>query len=142
MFATSGVASPASCGGEPRSDLWHADGRPAVIVADDLDPSAVATLRPELVAGIALAGGAPTGHVSIVARGLGHPVGARASGRTALSVPDAVEALVDGVDARSGRLVIDPDADDLAVLSATGPSRRSIAKRRSDGRERATSRSP
>ncbi len=60
--------------GEPRPDLWHADGRPAIIVADDLDPSAVATLRPELVAGIALAGGAPTGHASIVARGLGIPL--------------------------------------------------------------------
>ena len=47
--------------GSARLDLWHADGRPAVIVADDLDPSAVATLRPELVAGIALAGGTPTG---------------------------------------------------------------------------------
>ena len=50
------------------------DGEPAVIVADDLDPSAVATLRPELVAGIALAGGAPTGHAAIVARGLGIPL--------------------------------------------------------------------
>ena len=58
----------------PRPDLWHADGRPAIIVADDLDPSAVATLRPELVAGIALAGGAPTGHAAIVARGLGIPL--------------------------------------------------------------------
>ena len=60
--------------GVPRSDLWHADGRPAVIVADDLDPSDVATLRPELVVGIALAGGAPTGHAAIVARGLGIPL--------------------------------------------------------------------
>ena len=32
--------------GEPRPDLWHADGHPAVLVAADLDPSAVATLRP------------------------------------------------------------------------------------------------
>ena len=62
-------ASPGSSRESSRPDLWHADGRPAVIVADDLDPSAVATLRPELVAGIALAGGAPTGHASIVARG-------------------------------------------------------------------------
>ncbi len=46
-----------SCPGEERPDLWHPDGTPAVLVAADLDPSAVATLRPELVAGIALAGG-------------------------------------------------------------------------------------
>ena len=60
--------------GGPASDLWHPDGGPAILVADDLDPSAVATLRTEFVAGIALAGGAPTGHVSIVARGLGIPL--------------------------------------------------------------------
>jgi multiphosphoryl transfer protein len=104
--------------GDPRSDLWHADGRPAVIVADDLDPSAVATLRPELVAGIALAGGAPTGHASIVARGLGIPL-VLGLGPDALSVPDAAEALVDARDGRSGRLIIEPDEDDLAVLSAS-----------------------
>ena len=103
--------------GDPRSDLWHADGRPAVIVADDLDPSAVATLRPELVAGIALAGGAPTGHASIVARGLGIPL-VLGLGADALSVPNAVEAMVDGGDGRSGRLIVEPDLEDLAVLSA------------------------
>ncbi len=101
---------------EPRVDLWHADGRPAVIVADDLDPSAVATLRSELVAGIGLAGGAPTGHASIVARGLGIPL-VLGLGADALSLPDGLEALVDGTDGRSGRLVVDPIADDLTVLS-------------------------
>jgi multiphosphoryl transfer protein len=101
---------------EPRTDLWHADGRPAVIVADDLDPSAVATLRSELVAGIGLAGGAPTGHASIVARGLGIPL-VLGLGTDALSLPNGLEALVDGTDGRSGRLVVDPGADDLVVLS-------------------------
>ncbi len=102
--------------GEPRSDLWHADGRPAIVVADDLDPSAVATLRSELVAGIALAGGAPTGHASIVARGIGIPL-VLGLGPQALLLPDAVEALVDGIDGRSGRLIIEPDDDELSVLS-------------------------
>jgi phosphocarrier protein FPr len=102
--------------GEPRTDLWHADGRPAIVVADDLDPSAVATLRSELVAGIALAGGAPTGHASIVARGIGIPL-VLGLGPQALLLPDAVEALVDGIDGRSGRLVIEPDDEELSVLS-------------------------
>jgi phosphoenolpyruvate-protein phosphotransferase len=103
--------------GVSRPDLWHVDGQPAVIVADDLDPSAVATLRPELVAGIALAGGAPTGHASIVARGLGI---ALVLGLGA-SVADAAEgavALVDAGDPPNGRLVIEPDASDLAALEA------------------------
>ena len=72
--ATSAGASPRILRGDARPDLWHADGPPAVLVAADLDPSAVATLRPELVAGIALAGGAPTGHAAIVARALGIPL--------------------------------------------------------------------
>jgi phosphoenolpyruvate-protein phosphotransferase len=100
--------------GDPHADLWHADGRPAVIVADDLEPSAVATLRLDLVAGIALAAGAPMGHASIVARGLGIPL-VLGLGPEAMSAPHAVEALVDGREARSGRLVIEPDAADLAV---------------------------
>ena len=60
--------------GDVRPDLWHADGRPAVLIAPDLDPSAVAGLRRELVAGIVLGGGAPTGHAAIVARALGIPL--------------------------------------------------------------------
>ena len=77
--------------GSRASDLWHADGGPAIIVAEDLDPSAVATLRPELVAGIALGGGAPTGHAAIVARGLGIPLVLGLGGATA-----DLTTLVDG----------------------------------------------
>jgi phosphocarrier protein FPr len=101
--------------GSQRPDLWHADGRPAVIVADDLDPSAVATLRPELVAGIALASGAPTGHAAIVARGLGIPLVLGLGPSTAALSPDA-DGLVDGRDVKDGRLIVDPDPDDLAML--------------------------
>ncbi len=36
--------------GRPQPDLHHRDGTPAILVADDLDASVVATLRPELVA--------------------------------------------------------------------------------------------
>lgn len=98
--------------GAARPDLWHADGRPAVIVADDLDPSAVATLRSELVAGIALAGGTPTGHAAIVARGLGIPLVLGLGDATA-ALADSADGLVDGRDTPEGRLIVEPDADDL-----------------------------
>ncbi len=98
--------------GSARLDLWHADGRPAVIVADDLDPSAVATLRPELVAGIALAGGTPTGHAAIVARGLGIPL-VLGLGAATTALADDADGLVDGRDTPDGRLIVEPDADDL-----------------------------
>jgi len=103
--------------GAPQPDLWHADGRPAVIVADDLDPSAVATLRPELVAGIALAAGAPTGHASIVARGLGIAL-VLGLGAGLADALDGAKALVDAGDPPVGRLVVEPDEADLAALSA------------------------
>jgi multiphosphoryl transfer protein len=106
--------------GTERPDLWHADGRPAVIVAEDLDPSAVATLRPELVAGIALASGAPTGHAAIVARGLGIPL-VLGLGPAAVGLAAGVDGLVDGRDVRDGRLIIEPNSDDLAALTA-GPA--------------------
>jgi phosphocarrier protein FPr len=98
--------------GTSASDLWHADGRPAVIVAEDLDPSAVATLRRELVAGIALAGGAPTGHAAIVARGLGIPL-VLGLGAAAVGLQALVEGLVDG---GLGRLIVEPDRDDLEAI--------------------------
>jgi phosphoenolpyruvate-protein phosphotransferase len=102
--------------GSARPDLWHADGRPAVIVADDLDPSAVATLRPELVAGIALAGGTPTGHAAIVARGLGIPL-VLGLGPAAVGLRGDTDGIVDGRDAREGRLIVQPDPDDLSAIA-------------------------
>lgn len=96
--------------GEPLPDLWHADGQPAVVVALDLDPSLVATLRRDLVTGIVLGGGTATGHAAIVARALGIPmvvgVGDAISG-----IPPAVEV---GVDGTAGRVVIGPGPDWLA----------------------------
>ena len=60
--------------GRERPPLHRADGSPAILVADDLDPSVVVAIRPEMVTGIALGGGAPTGHAAIVARALGIPL--------------------------------------------------------------------
>jgi phosphocarrier protein FPr len=103
--------------GASASDLWHPDGRPAVIIADDLDPSAVATLRPELVAGIALSGGAPTGHAAIVARGLGIPLVLGLG----LAI-DGLDALTEGlVDGGLGHLIIEPDGRDLDAMRTRSP---------------------
>src|SRR5204863_6410701 len=85
--------------------LWHDDGHPAIVVAGDLDPSAVATLRPELVAGIALSGGAPTGHAAIVARGLGIPL-VLGLGPTTAGLEVSAYGLLDG---DRGRLIVEPD---------------------------------
>ena len=105
--------------GESQPELWNRDGHPAILVARDLDPSAVATLRRELVGGIALAGGAPTGHAAIVARALGIPL--------VLGLGAAIDGLAAGldgaVDGSQGRLLIVPDDDELAILSASlGPA--------------------
>jgi len=100
--------------GDGSNDLWRADGHPAVLVADDLDPSRVATLRRELVEGIVLDRGSPTGHATIVARALGIPliIGVTAATTT---VPADVEVAVDG---STGRLLIEPDEAALAALRA------------------------
>ena len=103
--------------GEERPDLWHPDGTPAVLVAADLDPSAVATLRPELVAGIALAGGTPTGHAAIVARALGIPL-VLGLGASLTGVAVDVAGVDGAVDGSNGRLLIEPSAEDLAELEA------------------------
>jgi phosphoenolpyruvate-protein phosphotransferase len=103
--------------GEARPDLWHPDGTPAVLVAADLDPSAVATLRAELVAGIALAGGAPTGHAAIVARALGIPL-VLGLGSALTGVAMDVAGADGAVDGSKGRLFIEPSAADLAELEA------------------------
>src|SRR5258707_132528 len=81
--------------GAPRPALYTPLGEPAVVAAEDLDASIVAELRPELVAGVALAGGAPTGHAAIVARALGIPL-ALGLGDALLSLPEGEEVIVDG----------------------------------------------
>jgi phosphocarrier protein FPr len=101
--------------GERQPDLWHPDGHPAVLVATDLDPSAVATLRRELVAGIALAGGTPTGHAAIVARALGIPM-VLGLGAAVAAIPEATEVAIDGT---AGRVVIDPGPETVAALRPT-----------------------
>ena len=95
--------------------LHHRDGTPATLASDDLDPSIVAVLRPELVSGIALAGGAPNGHAAIVARALGIPL--------VLGLADALGPALDGVtvavDGTTGRLLVEPTDEEIAALTAS-----------------------
>src|SRR5262245_35979349 len=98
--------------GRVRPALFRDDGAPAVLASDDLDPSVVVAIRPELVTGIALAGGAPTGHAAIVARALGIPL--------VLGLGAALDSALDGsdvaVDGSGGLLLVEPHANDLAAL--------------------------
>jgi phosphoenolpyruvate-protein kinase (PTS system EI component) len=88
-------------------------GRPAsagatgavILVAHELGPADVAELDPA-VAGIALAGGAPTAHAAVVARGLGVPM-AVGLGAGALALPGGVELVLDGA---AGTLTAAPSA--------------------------------
>jgi phosphoenolpyruvate-protein phosphotransferase len=98
--------------GRPQPDLHHRDGTPAILIAEDLDASIVATLRPELVGGIALAGGAPNGHLAIVARALGVPVVLGLGGAVTTGI-EGEPALVDGT---GGRLLLDPSPADFVEL--------------------------
>jgi phosphoenolpyruvate-protein phosphotransferase len=101
--------------GRVRPVLHHRDGTPATLASDDLDPSIVAVLRPELVSGIALAGGAPNGHAAIVARALGIPL--------VLGLADALGPALDGVavavDGTAGQLLVEPTDEDVAALTAS-----------------------
>src|SRR5258705_86319 len=89
----------------------------ALRAASALAPAAVAEVRRGLVGGIALAGGAPTGHAAIVARALGIPL--------VLGVGQAIDLLVAGtngvVDGSTGRLLVGPtDAEVAELQSASG----------------------
>lgn len=99
--------------GRESDRLAHADGTPAVIIAEDLAPSATATLEPGRVAGLALAAGAITGHAAIVARALGLPLVLDLGVAVFGIAPDS-SVLVDG---SGGRVLVDPDADEVGSLS-------------------------
>jgi multiphosphoryl transfer protein len=100
--------------GDRSPDLWHPEGHAAVLVAADLDPSAVATLRKELVAGIALAGGTSTGHAAIVARALGIPL-VLGLGESIAELRNDADVAVDG---SSGRVLVEPAAETVSALEA------------------------
>lgn len=99
--------------GHPPTGRWHADGTPAVIVADDLAPSDTATLEPDRVAGIALAGGTNAGHAAIVARALGLPL-VLGLGEVVLDLAPGSVVAVDGT---GGRVLVGPDDDEMRALA-------------------------
>jgi len=96
----------------PRPAMHSSAGDLAVVAAEDLDASVVAELRPELVAGVALVGGATTGHAAIVARALGIPL-ALGLGETLFDIAEGEEVLVDGT---SGRVLVAPDANERVAV--------------------------
>ena len=103
--------------GRTRPELHHRDGTPAIVAAEDLDPSTVAGIRPELVSALALAAGAPNGHAAIVARALGIPLVLGLGAGLHLGLAGRTVA-IDGTD---GRLLVDPDAEEIdRLLSARG----------------------
>lgn len=103
--------------------------RPSIAVADDMPPSITAELPPGSLLGIAIEGGSPVSHASILARGLGIPAvvavrglvaataaavaASEADGRTA-----AAEPLMAGVDGEAGAIVLAPSAAQRAALEA------------------------
>lgn len=82
---------------------------PGILVVDKLDPAAAATLDPERVRGVITLRGGATGHGVIVARALGLPV-LTGAGPSA----DVPEGTVVAFDARTGRLVVEPDEATVA----------------------------
>jgi len=89
-----------------------AGGLDGVLVARDLTPAQAAALDPARVLGVVLAGGSPTAHSALLARGRGVPavVGA---GPGVLGLADGTLLALDG---STGELVVDPADDVLARL--------------------------
>ena len=103
---------------------------PGVLIADELGAAEAATLDPEIVVGIATAGGGPTSHASIIARTLGVPAVAGLGPRV-LEIAEGVPLLLDG---DAGVLVVDPGAETAERFAA---SRREDERREAAARERA-----
>lgn len=103
---------------EPGVEL---DGKPTVIVAEDLAPADTAALDPELVAGLVTERGGSTSHTAIIARQLGIPCVVGVSG--AMEVTAGTPLLVDG-----GTGVIELDPDVAAAAEAVERSREERAR--------------
>jgi len=86
---------------------------PAIVVADELPPSAFLELDWERVAGVALCGGSATSHVAILARARGIPL--------LVALEADIEAIPEGdtaiVDVEAARLIAGPDAATIAEFA-------------------------
>jgi phosphotransferase system enzyme I (PtsI) len=94
-----------------------------VLVAESVAPAEMAQLRDQGVVAIVTTGGSPLSHSAILARSLHLPLVVDAT--QALELINDGDALI--VDGGSGRVVVEPDADDL---------RRHRAREREHARER------
>ncbi len=83
---------------------------PVILIADDLEPSQAAQLKPDKIKGICLKKGSPNAHAAIVSRSLGIPM------LVAIGAP--LDALAVGetviLDASGGRLILQPGEADIA----------------------------
>lgn len=86
----------------------------SIVVADDLAPAQTSTLDLDLVAAIVLSAGGPTGHTAIIARQLGIPCVVQAVGAL-----EATEGTPLAVDAATGRVVVDPTAEEIAEVQSS-----------------------
>ena len=96
--------------------------RPSIAVADDLPPSITAELPAGSLLGIALEGGSPVSHASILARGLGIPAIVAIPGLVAAAdetedvAAGVGETLIAGLDGEAGTIVLAPSAAEIAGL--------------------------
>jgi phosphoenolpyruvate-protein kinase (PTS system EI component) len=102
-----------------------------VLVAEDLGPADVAELQ-GAVAGVALAGGGPSAHAAVVARGLGIPM-AVGLGAAVLAVQSGATVAVDG---EAGTAALAPGPDRIAAATADQDARRHARERERRDRDR------
>ncbi len=86
--------------------LSAAPGAPAIVVAQDLNPSEVAQLNRSETLGIALARGGSTSHAAILARGLGFPTVVGLGDRLLDAVQNGMFVILDG---HAGLLIVSPE---------------------------------
>ena len=91
----------------------------AVLVADDLPPSALVSLERGAIAGFCTARGGPTSHVAILAAAAGIPA-LVAAGPRVLELAEGRRVVLD---AEHGWLEVDPPAADLAAAERTAAQR-------------------
>jgi phosphoenolpyruvate-protein phosphotransferase len=100
----------AALAGEEGS-VGRAFARDAIVVADDLPPSALVALERGAIAGFCTARGGPTSHVAILAAAAGIPA-LVAAGERVLALAESTPVVLD---AERGWLDIDPPAAELAA---------------------------
>uniref|UniRef100_UPI00082F8A0B putative PEP-binding protein n=1 Tax=Nocardia acidivorans TaxID=404580 RepID=UPI00082F8A0B len=86
---------------------------PAILLADDLAPADTAGLDPNLIVGLAMSLGGPTGHTAIIARQLGIPCVVAVAGLD--GVPAGADILIDGA---AGRIVVRPEPEMVTAALA------------------------